>query len=278
MRRLTMAKIVTAMASSHIPLPGQLQLDPAPKEKKEKVFAGFAALRKVLLDARPDILIVIADEHFLTFFLDNMPTFCIGLGDRWEAWGEGGLPAYVAKGHPDLAKAILRDAIRVGFDLSSAVRMKLDHGFFGALHWILPEMNIPLVPIFQNCQVSPLPTLRRCYALGQAIRRGVEERPDGERVAILGTGGLSHWLGMKGMGRVNEKFDRAFLECLEEGDVSPFLDYNEERVEREAGNGGQEIRNWVTMLGAVEGRRGKVHAYVPVPEWLTGMGMVSVEV
>jgi aromatic ring-opening dioxygenase catalytic subunit (LigB family) len=142
------------------------------------------------------------------------------------------------------------------------------------LHLLDPGARRPVVPIVQNCAVAPMPSLGRCYRLGGALRRAIEAWPVAARVALIGTGGLSHWVGMPGMGRINTEFDRWFLDCLAAGRAEDVLALTDREVER-AGNGAHEIRSWLTVAGAVAGKPARVLAYEPVAAWVTGMGVVT---
>jgi aromatic ring-opening dioxygenase catalytic subunit (LigB family) len=271
-----MGKIVAAFTSGHTALMIRRFKDADPEEAKH-VMDAFQEVRRRLLDAKPDALLVVATDHLKTFFLNNIPAFCIGTGDECRAWGEGGVPKYRVPVHKKLARTILEACLAGGFDLAFSEEMPLDHSFMTPLHFIQPEMDIPIIPLYQNHAVKPLPKPRRCFQLGEMIRRAVEEKGDGARVALLGTGGLSHWVGRPEMGTINSDFDRRVLALIQEGRAVEMCDWNFEEVEKEAGNGTNEIRNWLTVIGAVAGRKGEVLAYEPVKAWATGIGVVSYE-
>jgi len=142
------------------------------------------------------------------------------------------------------------------------------------LHFLNPDGRVPVVPIVQNCAVAPMPSLGRCYRLGAALRRAIEQWPNPARVALIGAGGLSHWVGMPGMGRINVDFDRWFLSRLAAGRAEEVVTLTDAEVER-AGNGAHEIRSWLTVAGAVPGKPARVLAYEPITAWVTGMGVIS---
>jgi aromatic ring-opening dioxygenase catalytic subunit (LigB family) len=141
-------------------------------------------------------------------------------------------------------------------------------------HAIDPSHRLPLVPFIQNCAVKPMPSLRRCYQLGQAIRRVVEGFGGAERVAVVGAGGLSHWIGVPQVGRIDSEFDHWFLDRLERGQLDDVLDLPDEELEL-AGNGAHEIRSWLTIAGLAAPSTAKVLAYEPITPWITGMGVVT---
>lgn len=242
------------------------------------VHSAFADIAGRIESLRPDSLVVLSSEHLKTFFLDNMPTFCIGTGATAEGWGEAGVPKHTVGVHQGLARGLLNGLVAREFDVSSSENFRLDHGFMAPLHLLIPEMDVPIVPVFENCVIPPLPSMKRCYGLGRAIREIIEkERPENERVAIVAAGGLSHWVAVPDMGRINEPFDRKFLDQVVCGDHGAIVAYDTETIEREAGNGGQEIRSWATMLGAVGKAPVEVLTYLPVKSWATGIALAAVD-
>ena len=279
--------------------------DAADKQQVSNVMHGFDEVKKRLQEAAVDVLMVIGSDHGKTFLLDNMPSFCIAVGSECEGWGDAGVPVYKVKVHQELAHYLLAEAMQSGFDLAFSAEMRLDHGFMSPLHFITPEMDIPIVPLFQNSSASPMPSFKRCYQLGKALRRAIDRRPKEERIAILATGGLSHTVPTldefmirgkrqedpdmesrklakikefveKGLGKVNDSFDRRVLELMVEGKHQVLADYTQERIESEGGNGAQEIRNWVTLLGMLPDRKVEVLVYEPVLKWLTGIAIVAI--
>lgn len=270
-----MAELVAAVAASHAPL-----ITAAPESaepgQRERVYAGMAALRDEIERARPDVLVICSNEHFTNFFLDNFPPFCIGLGathagpaEEWLRIPRGSMP-----GHPGLGRWLVERALAEDFDPAFSEDLCLDHGVMTVYHLLAPGWRLPLVPLVQNCAVAPMPSLARCYRLGAVLRRAIEAWPERARVALVGAGGLSHWVGMPGMGRIDAAFDRWFLDRLAAGRAEEVLALTDADVER-AGNGAHEIRSWLTVAGAVPGRRARVLAYEPVTAWVTGMGVLT---
>jgi 2,3-dihydroxyphenylpropionate 1,2-dioxygenase len=312
-----MAKIVAGLMTSHAPFM-HTSFEAAKKAQAENVANGFARLKKILREAQPDVMFVIADDHFRHCFLDNMPMFCVGIGEC-EAWGDWQLPKYKIPIAQGFARAFLRKAIEAGFDLAFSVDLRLDHGHVLPLHYIVPEMNIPIIPIIVNCFAAPIPTPRRCYQLGQYIRSFIEQRPQSERVAILSSGGLSHWVpfpkidrieteedqrwfeimvhgksnvmadsasrqaavetvAASGLGRINEEFDHHILDLIARGEGAKLGDYTNDQIEAGGFNGGNELLNWIVLIGALPGRKAMFSLYEAVPEWITGIGMVALDV
>jgi hypothetical protein len=263
-----MGEIVYAAALSHAP--GIVAFpDAPPLEQRQRFFNAAANARQALEAAKLDVLLVIAPDHFTNFFVDNMPAFCIGLNNQYvgpvEEWL--GIETKHIKGAGNVARDILSSALEQGIDLSFSETLKLEHSVMVPLTLLVPRMDVPIIWIMLNCQVPPMPTLRRCWQLGGALRAIVKDRP--ERFGIIGTGGLSHHPGAPEMGDIDDDFDRDFLGKLETADVDGILSITKERIDS-AGFGTWEIRQWLTVAGAVPERRGQTLAYEAVREWDTG--------
>jgi len=298
-----MSTIVSGFATSHTALMIRAQKEANPRQVSS-VLGGFAEVRKRLQAAAPDALIVIGSDHGKTFLLDNMPSFCIGVGAECQGWGDAGVPNYKVPVHQELARYLLDQSLDGGFDLAFSAEMKLDHGFMCPLHFIRPEMDLPIVPLFVNSTARPMPSLQRCHQLGGVLRRAIEKRPSKERIALLATGGLSHTVPTldeflfrsrreldpsmeqrklakikefvdNGLGRINESFDRSFLENVAHGRPDALMTTTAEQIESQGGNGAQEIRNWIALLGAMPDRKTEVLVYEPVAKWLTGIAIVA---
>ncbi len=267
-----MGTLSYSAAMSHAP--GMTAFPSAPpREQREPYFAAMNEARAALEKARPEALVVIAPDHFTNFFSDNMPPFCIGLNERYRGPVEDWLriEKHVIPGARDLAQDILSSCFDAGIDLAFSENLRLEHSVMVPLSMLTPKMDVPIVWIMQNCQVPPLPSLRRCFELGRVIRSVVDRRPG--RYALIGTGGLSHWPGAPEGGQIDEAFDREFLELLAEGNPDRILSLSNERMDR-AGFGAWEVRQWITVLGAAPERRGRTLAYAPVKEWETGCAVM----
>lgn len=271
-----MADLVAAFAASHAPL---IVSDPdsARAEQKRRIHEAMYQLRDELLAASPTALVICSNEHFINFFYDNLPPFCVGMADRYlgpvEPWL--GMPQAWVPGQHKLGEWIVSHALEHDFDLSLSQELRLDHGVMAVLHFLTPDMDLPIVPIIQNCSINPMPTLGRCYQLGQELGRAIAEWPaQGERVALVGAGGLSHWAGLPQMGQINESFDRRFLDLVARGQAKKALALTPSEIEA-AGNGAHEIRSWLTVAGAMGGRPGRLLAYEPIHAWVTGMAVAT---
>jgi len=249
-------------------------------EQGERVKQAFDRLRDELRAAKPDALIIFGSDHFKSFFYDLAPRFCIGVGAECGAWDEGVLSRDVVETfrvpvHQELACDILFKAVEKGFDLNSAEELRLDHSFYSPIERLTPEHDVPIVPIVINVAIAPRPSLRRCYELGRAIGEIIKTRWENERVAIIGTGGMSHTVGVPEYGFINADLDRQFLGLLATNHVEEILDnWTQEFVEKEGGNGMNEIRMWLAMAGAVAGATGEILLYEAMQSWGTGAGLL----
>jgi hypothetical protein len=272
-----MAEIVLAYCSSHAPMMSSAR-EAAPEEQRDNFFGALDSIRREAQDRDVQACVVLSNEHFTNFFLENFPQICVGVGDRnWgptEAW----LPIDKAwiPGHPALADHIMRHTLNHGFDPAFSHLLELDHGVMTVYHELDPQMQLPLVPIVQNCAVYPLMPVRRWYEFGKALGDAIRSFDGLERVAVIGAGGSSHWIGTPRVGDIDEEFDRWFLQQLESGDLDDVLDLPDEEIEL-AGNGSHEIRSWVAVAGTVAPGRARTLAYEPIYPWITGMAVARFE-
>jgi len=270
--------IAAALAAGHAPgITGWPEA--ADPEQAKRFFAGYERLKERLHAARPDLLVVITPEHWANFFLDKMPAFCLGLADEFDGPLEDPaflrVPKVKVPGAPKRARSLL-EAMGEEIDLAFSEELILDHGSMVPLHFLTPEMSLPVIPLIVNCLAHPMPPLHRCYRMGQVL--GEIIRGWTERVALLATGGLSHWPAMLEAGKINSEFDRQFLQWLATGSVQEYLWYSDGEVEDQAGPGAHEIRTWVALAGATPGAKGEVLAYEPVKAWATGCALLSMTV
>jgi hypothetical protein len=270
-----MAQLVGTFISSHAPMMAAA-VESAPEEQRRNFLDGVQAAASRVRERGAQALVICSNEHFTNFFLENFPQFCVGLGIRhWgpvEAWlkiDRGWVP-----GAPELGTHLAEQLPYEGFEPAFSHELRLDHGIMTVYHSIDPGHELPLVPLIQNCAVAPMPSLRRCYELGKALRRVIERFDGLERVAVVGAGGLSHWVGTPGVGRIDSEFDRWFLGKLERGEVEDVLDMPNQELEL-AGNGAHEIRSWLTIAGLAEPATARFLAYEPITPWITGMGVVT---
>lgn len=275
-----MAEIVGALLASHAPLVTG-RPDIARPEQRERLYAGFRELATRLRAARPEMLVMFVNDHLQNFPYSNMPAFCVGLADAYDAPTAGAssflkIPARTFPGARAWAMELLEAGLAAGFDLAYSYEIESWDELAVPLSFVLPDVSIPIVPIYTNCAAPPLPTMRRCHALGAFIGEFIRRRSSRERIALVATGGISHWVGTPETGRINPEWDHFVLDHIARADLEPLLRLTHADIERDGGNGGQEIRNWIALLGAVPGWKGEALAYEPVPEWITGCGTVWV--
>lgn len=228
---------------------------------------AFAALREDLDSSRPDVLIVVANDQFVNFFFNNIPTFFVALNN--ELQGQFTRHHFRYKNHSDLGRSILKTCLENGIDLSFGENVVLQHTQVVPLYFLLPEPTIPILVFYVNTWVPPLPTPRRCYQVGQVIRQVADDRA--ERIAILATGGLSHFPGSSRIGEIETEFDLNLLQTMREGYGEILADYSLDKLHQ---SGNTEFLNWMVLLGVV----GKIPAnqtfYIP-DQVATGWGFAS---
>ncbi|MCY4488565.1 MAG: hypothetical protein OXF11_15845 [Deltaproteobacteria bacterium] len=228
---------------------------------------AFSVLRADLEAARPDVLIVVANDQFVNFFFDNIPTFFVTLAD--EVRGQFTRHRFQYRNHADLGRAILKAGVDAGLDLSFGEDIELQHTQLVPLHFLLREPEVPILPIFVNTWIDPLPTPARCYALGRLIREVADAAP--ERVAMLATGGLSHFPGSPRIGEIDTSFDEGLLERMRAGEGAALADLTLEQL-RQSGN--TEFLNWMVTVGAVSDTPASETFYMP-DHVATGWGFAS---
>jgi aromatic ring-opening dioxygenase catalytic subunit (LigB family) len=231
--------------------------------------ASIAAMRRlgeVLDETKPDVLIVIGIDHLETFSLDAVPTFALVIGER--ATADFGPKSYDVPIHQPLALDLLDGLVERGFDMTYAQRAHLGHAFAVPFEFILAGRDIPVVPLFVNVYLPPLPRTRRCNALGAAIAEVLAGRD--ERVAILASGGMSHYPGTAKYGNPEYAFDRWAIDRIEAGEIDALLDLTPEQLD-EVGN--TEMLGWYVLFGAIGNKPGTLLSYQPV--WHHGHGVMQ---
>ncbi|HEY4631527.1 MAG: hypothetical protein JF630_03195 [Geodermatophilales bacterium] len=272
-----MAEIVLAYCSSHAPMMSSARMA-APEEQRDHFFGALDAIRGEAVERGVQACVVLSNEHYTNFFLENFPQLCIGVGEK--NWGptEEWLPIDKVwiPNHAGLADHITRSVLNSGFDPAFSYQLELDHGIMTVYYELDHDMKIPLVPIVQNCAVPPLMPLHRAYEFGKALGEAIRSYTGVDRVALIGAGGLSHWIGTPRVGDIAEDFDRWFLERLERDELDQVLDMPDSELEL-AGNGSHEIRSWLAVAGAMAPARPKTLAYEPIYPWITGMAVAQWE-
>lgn len=269
-----MAQLIGGFCASHAP--GQVVRLAAGGDAGTRFMAALHLAVVRLRALKPDILIVCTGEHFTNFPPNGLPQIAIGVGDTHigpiEPWM--GMDRRDIPGAGALARHIASDLLGAGFDPTTSTDLLLDHGVTTSYSAIDPAMTMPVIPIIQNTLVSPMMPLARCYALGGAIHEAVVRFPGDERVAILGTGGLSHWIGTSRDGDIDQEFDRWVLDRFEEKNIEAVLAISDSELDH-AGTGAHEVRSWLVAAGALRHVQPEILGYEPIPAWITGMGVLD---
>jgi protocatechuate 4,5-dioxygenase beta chain len=282
-----MARITASVYTSHVPAIGAaLDLGKSHEPYWQKVFSGYEFSKQWLRESRPDVIFLVYNDHANAFSLDIIPTFAIGTAAEFpiadEGWGPRPVPKVI--GHPELASHIAQSVIQDDFDLTIVNRMDVDHGLTvplslmcGALDPVKDAWPCPVIPFAVNVVQYPVPSGRRCFNLGRAIRRAVARYDAPLNVQIWGTGGMSHQLQGARAGLINAEWDNCFLDRLiadpDELANMPHIDYV-----REAGSEGIELVMWLIARGAMNDGPPRVrHRFFHVPASNTAVGHLILE-
>lgn len=256
--------LVFAGACSHAPgITGRPHMaDPA---VVEAFHGAFFAMGEEMRAARPDALVLVGAEHFGNFFMNNMPAYAMGMGDDYEGPIEDpqwlGIARRRIPGNPGLSERLIGSVMQ-SVDVAFAQEWKFDHGLMVPLHFLTPKYDLDIIPVNINCQGPPLTPMHRVWAFGEALRRATDSVP--ERIAIVATGGISHWPCTPDSGRINETWDREFLDRWTANDKEALLSYTDREIYEQAGQGGFEIRTFVALAAAARGR-GALRYFQPIP-------------
>jgi protocatechuate 4,5-dioxygenase beta chain len=277
-----MAKIVGAVTTSHVPAIGnaiarRMQEDPYWKP----FFSGWDGVHAWLAKVKPDVAVVVYNDHGLQFFLDKLPTFAVGAAPEYqnadEGWGLPTLPPY--RGNPDLSWHVIESLVADEFDITTCQEMVVDHAFTLPLKLMWPDAErcpVMTVPVAVNTVQHPLPTPTRCYKFGRALGRAIESFGKDLKVVVLGTGGLSHQLDGPRAGFINKAFDAMCMEKLV-GEPEALTRYSIDDLVEQAGTQGVEVINWLIARAALGGKVSKVHSNYHVPISNTASGLMVLE-
>lgn len=223
----------------------------------------FAAQKEHLAAVRPDVIVMFDTDHLNTFFLDNLPVFAVGVDHSFKAPNDEPreMPIYTVPSAADLASHIRSTAIDAGFDLALVQKFSVDHSIAVPLHFLTPQMDVPVIPIFISAHVPPLPSARRCYELGRTVARAIESWSTPLRVAVMGSGSFSLEVGGPRMapGRSDGVPDPDWawrvIRMMEGQDTQTLIAQATPRQLLKAGNVGGELLDWIAMLGAIGERK-----------------------
>jgi hypothetical protein len=252
-----MAKIVGALGVPHTPVfPLFVKRDGPDCE----IARYFGALTENLRALKPDVIVMFDTDHLNTFFFDNLPIFAIGVTASFKGPNDEPptVPVYDITSVPDFAAHIRRAGIEAGYDLALVQEFSVDHSVAVPLHFLTPEMGIPVVPIFINGHIPPLPRAQRCFELGRTVKAAIESWPQDLRVVIMGSGSFSLevWGPHIAPGRTDGVPDPVWAQrvcdLLAQGDIATVIAESTEAQMLKAGNVGGEILNWIAMVGALE--------------------------
>ncbi len=277
-----MASIVAGIGTSHVPSIGVAYDQGRTQEPAWKpLFDAYEPVKAWLREEiRPDIAIVVYNDHGSSFFFDRYPTFALGAAGLYpvgdEGWGRRPLPDF--PGDADFSWHLAESLVYDEFDITLCQELAVEHGFMVPMHLCFdhdPVWPVKTVPLAVNVIQHPLPTGARCWKLGRAIRRAVESYPGDERVVVFGTGGMSHQLNGARFGHLNPDWDKSWLERIE-ADPAALAALTHQEVMEAAGAEAVELIMWLVMRGALspEVRRAHRNYYAPMT---TGMGLIALE-
>jgi protocatechuate 4,5-dioxygenase beta chain len=285
------ARITASVYTSHVPAIGAaLDLGKSADPYWQPLFKGYEFSKQWMKDNRPDVVFLVYNDHATAFSLELIPTFAIGCAAEFrpadEGWGPRPVPTVI--GHPTLASHIAHSVIQDDFDLTIVNKMDVDHGLTVPLSLMCGQQDpvagawpCPIIPFAVNVVQYPVPSGRRCFQLGQAIRRAVESFDEDLNVHIWGTGGMSHQLQGPRAGLINREWDTRFLDRLiEDPDALSRMGHLE--YVREAGSEGIELVMWLIARGAMADVNGGPkptvrHRFYHVPASNTAVGHLILE-
>jgi protocatechuate 4,5-dioxygenase beta chain len=281
------ARITASVYTSHVPAIGAaLDLGKTAEPYWQKVFSGYEAGKRWMAQHKPDVVFLVYNDHATAFSLEIIPTFAIGTAGEFavadEGWGPRPVPKVI--GHPELAAHIAQSVIQDDFDLTLVNKMDVDHGLTVPLSLLFGAVDAwpcQVIPFAVNVVQYPVPSGRRCFMLGQAIRKAIESFDAPLNVQIWGTGGMSHQLQGPRAGLINKEWDSRFLDRLIADPAGlaqvPHIEYV-----REAGSEGIELVMWLIARGAMADVAGGAaprvaHRFYHVPASNTAVGHLILE-
>ncbi|HET7363804.1 MAG TPA: class III extradiol dioxygenase family protein [Burkholderiales bacterium] len=278
-----MGRVVGGIGLSHVPSIGPVVDRGRMQEPAWKpLFDAYVPVRAWLAKIKPDVAIVVYNDHVADFTFDKYPTFALGVAERYAVGDEGfgTRPLPEVAGDVELSTHLAEALIyEHEFDLTLCQELAVEHGFLVPMNLCFPHgangWPVRAIPLQVNVVQHPLPTARRCYRLGQALRAAVESFPGDSTVVVLGTGGMSHQLQGKRFGYMNEKFDQWFLDELER-DPEGLAKITHQKIMEDAGAEAVELIMWLTMRGAVARAARRIHRHYYAP-MTTGMGLITFE-
>jgi 2,3-dihydroxyphenylpropionate 1,2-dioxygenase len=260
-----MGEIVAAIGTAHAP---QLLTLPDSEDPKqlEAMFEAFRTVKGRLAELRPDVVIILANDHVENFYLNVVPSFVVFTGT--EARGHFAGHDFCFQGRPDLARVLLEEGLRLGVDLAYSQDATLGHSFVVPLHFLLPDPATPVIPFFVNTYLPPQPWPNRCYEVGQKLGEILRRRP--ERVALIASGGLSHYPGTDLYPHPDNAFDADLLKWIQAGELHRLTAFTPMELDR---HGDLEMLQWLVMLGMM-GAEPPSELVTYQPSWHHGYAVV----
>ncbi len=260
-----MGEIVAAIGTAHAP---QLLTRPDSEDPRQldAMEQAFGVLRGRLAELRPDVVLILANDHVENFYLNVVPPFVVFTGT--EARGHFASLDFRYRGHPELARALLEEGLRLGVDLAYSQEAYLGHSFVVPLHYLLPDPAPAVIPFFVNTYLPPQPWPNRCYQVGQALGEIIRRRP--ERVALVASGGLSHYPGTDLYPHPDNAFDARLLESIQAGELHRLAAFTPMELDR---HGNLELLQWLVMLG-IMGHEPPCELVTYQPSWHHGYAMI----
>ena len=277
-----MARITAGVATSHVPLLGRIiDINQTDSDEWRPVFSGYDFTRKWIAEQKPDVVILVYNDHASAFDMKIIPTFAIGCAAEFQPADEGfgARPVPTVEGAPDLAWHIAQSVIQQDFDITMVNEMDVDHGLTVPLSLMFGQPQswpCKVIPLAVNVVLYPVPSGQRCLNLGRAIRQAVESFDADLNVQIWGTGGLSHQLLGERAGLINQQWDRNFMDKLKD-DYAELAGIPQSEYIRESGTEGCEMVMWLVMRGALNARVEEVHRHYHVPVSNTALGHLVYE-
>ena len=278
-----MARIVGGVGTSHVPSIGAA-IDHGKIQAPywSPLFEGVQPAREWIAEVKPDVAIVVYNDHASRFALDMTPTFAIGTGEQFTPHDEGygPRPVPVCQGDPEFAWHLAESLVlKEEFDIAMVSEMTVDHGLTVPLSLMFGQPHswpCKIIPLCVNVIQYPQPTALRCYRLGQALRRAIDAYEPDIKVAIFGTGGMSHQLQGERAGLINAEYDKMWLDRME-SDPGSLSQISHTELLREAGSEGLEIIMWLIMRGALNSEVRRIHRFYHVPASNTAYGLLVLE-
>ena len=277
-----MAKIIGGITTSHIPAVGNaIEHNLTQEPYWKRFFDGYGPAQKWLKEAKPDVVIIVYNDHGLNFFLDKVPTFAIGCADTYanadEGWGLKPQPSF--DGDAELSWHIAESLINQEFDMCTCQEMLVDHGFVNPMRALYGDHDVwpvKTIPLAVNVVQHPAPSAARCLKLGRALGKAIESYPEDTRVVIFGTGGLSHQLQGERAGLIDVEFD---LKCMDKiaNDPEWMTQFTNDEIMEIAGTEGIETIMWLVMRGALNDDAKLIHKHYHAPISNTGAGVLVLE-